>query len=153
PPPESWQPRPATWPRSASRGPTTPTCCPPPGPTSSSPPSIKSTWPHYRPGGWPQNADDPTARPGCAAVLLPTGGVSALWLSFCYIPESEHRSCCGLWLVLVRGMPGVLDYGNGRIEAAGHFFLYLGRPNVILFTEDDKNWDRRGCEFIDAIGL
>lgn len=69
------------------------------------------------------------------------------------IPESEHRTCRGLWLVLVRGMPSVLNYGNGRIEASGHFFLCLGRPNVIIFTNNDKNWDRRGCEFIDAIRL
>ena len=34
------------WPRSASRGPMTPTCCPPPGPTSWSPPSTRWTWPH-----------------------------------------------------------------------------------------------------------
>src|SRR5215471_5747226 len=55
PPLESRQPRPAPWPPSVSRGPTTPISCPPPEPTSSSPASTKSTYPHYRTGGWPRN--------------------------------------------------------------------------------------------------
>ncbi len=79
--------------------------------------------------------------------------MSALGLTFGDIPKSEHCTCRGLWLILVRGMPSVLNYGNGRIETSGHFFLHLGRPNVIIFTKNDKNRDRRGCELCDAIRL
>ena len=53
PPRGSRRPRPAAWPRSASRGPTTPTSCPLPGPTSWSPPSTRWTWPHCPTGSWP----------------------------------------------------------------------------------------------------
>jgi hypothetical protein len=79
--------------------------------------------------------------------------MSALGLAFGDIPESEHCICRGLWLVLVWGMPRVLDNGKGRMETSGHLFLHLGRPNVVIFASNDKNRDRRGGELCDAVGL
>jgi SRSO17 transposase len=80
-------------------------------------------------------------------------GDVVLGLAFGDLPESEQRSCRGLWLVFVGGMPSALDHGNGRMETAGHLFLHLGRPSVVILASDDKYRDRCGRELSDAIGL
>jgi hypothetical protein len=47
-------------------------------------------------------------------------GDVVLGLAFGDLPESEQRSCRGLWLILVGGMPSALDVSDHPVTCLGY---------------------------------